>query len=58
MLWLLLLLPLVAAIGGGLVVSRFLFLVLIAVLIVAAIGGVGRRTVEQEAFRDSRRSGR
>ena len=57
MLWLLLLLPLVAAIGGGLVVSRFLFLVLIAVLIVAAIGGVGRRTVEQEAFRDSRRSG-
>ncbi|HUY72463.1 MAG TPA: hypothetical protein VMV08_09480 [Gaiellaceae bacterium] len=58
MLWLLLLLPLVAAIGGGLVVSRFLFLVLIAVLIVAAIGGVGRRTVEQEAFRGSRRSGR
>ena len=44
MLWLLVLTLLIIAIAGGIVVSKFLFLVLLAVLLVALFAGFGRST--------------
>jgi len=44
-LWILVLLLLLFALGGGIFVSKFLFLVLLAVLLVALFAGFGSRTV-------------
>lgn len=44
MLWLLVIILAVLAIGGGVALSKFLFLLLIAALAVALFGFVGGRT--------------
>jgi hypothetical protein len=44
MLWLLVIILAVLAIGGGVALSKFLFLLLIAALIVALFGAFGNRT--------------
>jgi hypothetical protein len=44
MLWLLVIILAVLAIGGGVALSKFLFLLLIAALIVALFGVFGSRT--------------
>ena len=44
MLWLLVIILAVLAIGGGVALSKFLFLLLIAALIVALFGAFGGRT--------------
>jgi hypothetical protein len=44
MLWLLVIILAVLAIGGGLALSKFLFLLLIAALVVALVGAFGGRT--------------
>jgi hypothetical protein len=44
MLWLLVIILAVLAIGGGIALSKFLFLLLIAALIVALFGAFGGRT--------------
>ena len=45
MLWLLVIILAVLAIGGGVALSKFLFLLLIAALIVALFGAFGGRTL-------------
>ena len=42
--WLLVLLLLILAIGGGVALSKFLFLLLIVALVVALFGAFGRTT--------------
>jgi hypothetical protein len=44
MLWLLVIILAVLAIGGGIALSKFLFLLLIAALVVALFGAFGGRT--------------
>ena len=44
MLWLLMIILAVLAIGGGVALSKFLFLLLIAALVVALVGAFGGRT--------------
>ena len=44
MLWLLVIILAVLAIGGGLALSKFLFLLLIAALVLAIVGALGGRT--------------
>jgi hypothetical protein len=44
MLWLLVIILAVLAIGGGIALSKFLFLLLIAALVVALFGALGGRT--------------
>jgi hypothetical protein len=44
MLWLLVIILAVLAIGGGVALSKFLFLLLIAALVVALVGAFGGRT--------------
>ena len=44
MLWLLVIILAVLAIGGGVALSKFLFLLLIAALVVALFGAFGGRT--------------
>lgn len=44
MIWLLVLLLVVLAIGGGVALSKFLFLILVAALIFALFGAFGGRT--------------
>ena len=44
MLWLLVIILAVLAIGGGVALSKCLFLLLIAALVVAHFGAFGRRT--------------
>lgn len=44
MIWLIVLILAVLAIGGGVALSKFLFLLLIAALLVAIFGAYGSRT--------------
>jgi hypothetical protein len=44
LLWLLVIILAVLAIGGGVALSKFLFLLLIAALVVALVGAFGGRT--------------
>ena len=44
MLWLLVIILAVLAIGGGVALSKFLFLLLIAALVLARVGAFGGRT--------------
>ena len=44
MLWLLVIILAVLAIGGGVALSKFLFLLLIAALVLAIVGAFGGRT--------------
>ena len=44
MLWLIVIILAVLAIGGGVALSKFLFLLLIAALVVALFGAFGGRT--------------
>jgi hypothetical protein len=45
LLWLLVIILAVLAIGGGIALSKFLFLLLIAALVVALVGAFNGRTV-------------